>query len=118
MCNNSNIELITSSVEDHRSIELVDLLNSDAKKETRVYEIGNGMSRANKYFIVPELLHKILNQLRSCKERTLKVSPFKALFCRLKNSVYLILLTTKTSADNINWRYVEKLFRTRSFLKQ
>ena len=78
-CNKNNIDIIEAPVNDHRAIGLVEGLIQTIKKRPACIKEEKSSTNA---FHVKHALKIIIHQLRICKQRTTKISPFEALFWR------------------------------------
>ena len=76
-CNKNNIDIIEAPVNDHRAIEFVERLIQTIKN--RLASIKEEKS-SNNAFHVKHALKIIIHQLRICKQKTTKISPFEAHF--------------------------------------
>ena len=82
-CRKINIDIIEAPVNDHRAIGLVERLIQTIK--IRLACIKEEKS-TNNAFHVKHALKIIVHQLRKCKQKTAKISPFEAHFGRKPNT--------------------------------
>ena len=101
-CNKNNIEIIEAPVNDHRAIGLVERL---------IQKIKNRLARikeeilSTRAFHVKHALKIIIHQLRICKQRTTKTSPFEAHFGRNPNTP-LSVIATKPDLLNLSYKSI------------
>ena len=87
-CNKNNIEIIEAPVNDHRAIGLVERLLQTIKNRLACIKEEKLSTHA---FHVKHALKIIIHQLRICKQRTTKTSPFEAHFGRKPNTPLSVL---------------------------
>ena len=80
--NKNKIDIIESPLNDHRSIGLVERLTQTIKNRLACIKEENSSTNA---FHVKHALKIRIHQLRICKQRTTRMSPFKAHFGRKEN---------------------------------
>ena len=101
------IEIINAPVNDHRAIGLVERLLQTIKSRLACIKEEK---LANNAFHVKYALEIIIHQLRICKQKTTKISPFKAHFGRKPNTL-LSVFSTKLSNltyENIVNHYLDE----------
>ena len=101
-CNKNNIDIIEAPVNDHRAIGLVERLIQTIKK--RLACIKEEKSSINA-FHVKHALKIIIHNLRICKQRTTKISPFEAHFGRKPNTP-LSVISTKPKLSNLTYENI------------
>ena len=89
-CNKNNIDIIEAPVNDHRAIGLVERLIQTIKN--RLACIKEEKSSTND-FHVKHALKIIIHQLRICKRKRTKISPFGAHFGRKTNTLLSVIST-------------------------
>ena len=97
LCNKNNLDIIEAPVNDHRAIGLVDLPGrlSCIKEE----------KPSTNAFHVKHALTILLHQLRICKQKTTKISPFEAHFGRKPNTP-LSVISTKSKLSNLTYESI------------
>ena len=101
-CNKNNIEIIEAPVNDHRAIGLVERLIQRIKNRLACIKEEKLSTRA---FHVKHALKIIIHQLRICKQRTPKTSPFEAHFGRKPNTP-LSVIATKPNLLNLSYKII------------
>ena len=99
-CNKNNIEIIEAPVNDHRAIGLVERLIQTIKNRLACIKEEKLAAHA---FHVKHALKIIIHQLRICKQRTTKISPFEAHFGRKPNTP-LSVIATKPNLMNLSYK--------------
>ena len=99
-CNKNNIEIIEAPVNDHRAIGLVESLIQTIKNRLACIKEEKLATHA---FHVKHALKIIIHQLRICKQRTTKISPFEAHFGRKPNTP-LSVIATKPNLMNLSYK--------------
>ena len=87
----NNIDIIEAPVNDHRAIGLVERLIQTIKNRLACTKEENSSANA---FLVKHAFKTKIHQLRICKQRTTKVSPFEAHFGRKPNTPLSVISTT------------------------
>ena len=105
-CNKNNNDIIEAQVNDHRAIGLVESLIQTIKN--RLAYIKEEKSSANA-FHVKHALEIILHQLRICKQRTTKISPFEEHFGRNSNTPLSVILNT-TKLSNLTYENIANYY--------
>ena len=101
-CNKKNIDIIEAPVNDHRAIGLVERLNQTIKNRLACIKKEKSSTNA---FHVKHALKIIIHQLRICKQRTTKISPFEAHFGRKPNTP-LSVISTKPKLSNLTYENI------------
>ena len=101
-CNKNNIVIIEAPVNNHRAIGLVERLIQTIKN--RLASIKEE-KLSIKAFHVKHALKIIIHQLRICKQRTTKISPFEAHFRRKPNTP-LSVISTKPKLSNLTYENI------------
>ena len=101
-CNKNNIEIIEAPVNDHRAIGLVERLIQTIKNRLACIKEEKLSAHA---FHVKHALKIIIHQLRICKQRTTKTSPFEAHFGRKPNTP-LSVIATKPNLLNLSYKSI------------
>ena len=101
-CNKNNIEIIEAPVNDHRAMGLVERLIQTIKNRLACIKEEKLSTRA---FHVKQALKIIIHQLRICKQRTTKTSPFEAHFGRKPNTP-LSVIATKPNLLNLTYKNI------------
>ena len=101
-CNKNNIEIIEAPVNDHRAIGLVERLIQTIKNRLACIKEEKLSTHA---FHVKHALKIIIHQLRICKQRTTKTSPFEAHFGRKPNTP-LSVIATKPNLLNLSYKSI------------
>ena len=101
-CNKNNIEIIEAPVNDHRAIGLVERLIQTIKNRLACIKEEKLSTHA---FHVKHALKIIIYQLRICKQRTTKTSPFEAHFGRKPNTP-LSVIATKPNLLNLSYKSI------------
>ena len=99
-CNKNNIDIIEAPVNDHRAIGLVERLIQTIKNRLACIKEEKLPTLA---FHVKHALKIIIHQLRICKQRTTKISPFEAHFGRKPNTP-LSVIATKPNLHNLSYK--------------
>ena len=97
-CNETVTEIIEAAVNDHRAIGLVERLIQTIKNRLACIKEEKMLNNA---FHVEHALKTINRQLRICKQKTKKISPFEAYFC-LKPNTPLKVISTKPKLSNLS----------------
>ena len=97
-CNKTNIENIEAPVNDHCATGLVKGLIQRIKSRL---ECIKEEKSANNAFHVKYALKIIIHQLRICKQKTIRISPFEAHFGRKPNTP-LSVISTKHKLSNLS----------------
>ena len=103
-CNKNNIQIFEAPVNDHRAIGLVERLIQTIKN--RFACIKEEKSPSNT-FHVRHAIKIIIHQLRICKQKTTKISPFEAQFGQKPNTP-LSVITTKPKWSNLSYKKIVK----------
>ena len=82
-CTKNNITLIPAPANDHRAIGLVERLISTIKQRLACIKEANKVLNS---FTIKAALKSIIYQLRICKHKTTKLSPFESHFGRKTNT--------------------------------
>ena len=101
-CNKNNIDIIEAPVNDHRAIGLVERLIQTIKNRLACIKEEKLPTRA---FHVKHALKIIIHQLRICKQRTTKTSPFEAHFGRKPNTP-LSVIATRPNMSNLTYKNI------------
>ena len=101
-CNKNKIDIIEAPVNDHRAIGLVERLIQTIKK--RLAYIKGEKSSTNA-FHVKQALKIIIHQLRICKQKTTKISPFETHFGR-KPNIPLSVISTRLKLSNLTYESI------------
>ena len=101
-CNKNNIDIIEAPVNDHRAIGLVERLIQTIKNRLTCIKEEKLPTRD---FHVKHALKIIIHQLRICKQRTTKTSPFEAHFGRKPNTP-LSVIATKPNLLNLTYKNI------------
>ena len=101
-CNEDNIDIIEAPVNDHRAIGLVERLIQIIKNRLAYIKEEKLPTHA---FHVKHALKIIIHQLRICKQRTTKTSPFEAHFGRKPNTP-LSVIATKPNLSNLTYKNI------------
>ena len=100
--NKNNIDIIEAPVNDHRAIGLVERLIQTIKNRLACIKEEKLPTRA---FHVKHALKLIIHQLRICKQRTQKTSPFEAHFGRKPNTP-LSVIATRPNLSNLTYKNI------------
>ena len=95
-CTKNNIQLIPAPANDHRAIGLVERLIGTIKQ--RLACIKDASKEVNT-FTIKAALKSIIYQLRICKHKTTKLSPFESHFGRKANTPLSNISTQPKSSD-------------------
>ena len=101
-CNKNNIDIFEAPVNEHRDIGLVERLIQTIKNRLAVIKEEKLPTRA---FHVKHALKIIIHQLRICKQRTTKTSPFGANFGRKPNTP-LSVIATRPNLLNLTYKNI------------
>ena len=101
-CNKNNIDIIEAPVNDHRAIGLVERLIQTIKNRLACIRKEKLPTRD---FHVKHALKIIIHQLRICKQRTTKTSPFEAYFGRKPNTP-LRVIAIKPNLLNLTYKHI------------
>ena len=106
-CKQHNINVITAPANDHRAIGLVERLIQTIKRRLGCMKLDT----RNNTFTIKEAIKSIVYQLRICKQKTTKVTPFQAHFGRKPNTPLSNISTTPKSSnlsyENILHHYLD-----------
>ena len=106
-CKQNNISIITAPANDHRAIGLVERLIQTIRRRLCFMEIDN----RNNIFTIQEAIKSIVYQLRICKQKTTKVTPFQAHFGKKPNTplsnISMIPISSNLSFENILSHYLD-----------
>ena len=97
-CNKNNIQIIEAPVNDHCAIGLVERLIQTIKNRLACNKEEKSASNT---FHIRHALKIIIHQLRICKRKTTKISPFEARFGRKPNTP-LSVIATKPKLSNLS----------------
>ena len=95
-CTKNNITLIPAPANDHRAIGLVERLISTIKQRLACIKEANKELNS---FTIKAALKSIIYQLRICKHKTTKLSPFESHFGRKANTPLSNISTKPNSSD-------------------
>ena len=95
-CTNNNIALIPAPANDHLAIGLVERLISTIKQRLACIKEANKELNS---FTIKAALKSIIYQLRICKHKTTKLSPFESHFGRKANTPLSNKSTKPNSSD-------------------
>ena len=95
-CMKNNITLIPAPANDHRAIGLVERLIGTIKQRLACIKEANKKSNS---FTIKAALKSIIYQLRICKHKTTKFSPFESHFGRKANTLLSNISTQPKSSD-------------------
>ena len=101
-CNRNNIEFIEAPVNDHRAIGLVERLIQTIKSRLACIKEEK---MANNALHVKHALKIVILQLRICKQKTIKASPFEARFGKKPNTP-LSVISTKPSLSSFSYENI------------
>ena len=101
-CNKNNNDIIEAPVNDHRAIGLVERLIQTIKNRLACIKEEKLSTKA---FHVKHALKTIIHQLRICKQRKTKISPFEAHFGRKPNTL-LSVIATKPKLSNLTYENI------------
>ena len=101
-CNKNNIDIIEAPVNDHRAIRLVERLIQTIKNGLACIKEEKVPTRE---FHVKHALKIIIHQLRICKQRTTKTSPFETHFGRKPNTP-LSVIATRPNLLNLTYKNI------------
>ena len=99
-CSQNNIQLIEAPIHDHRAIGLVERLIQTIKNRLACIKTA-----ARYHFNVKASINSIIYQLRICRQKTINISPFEALFGR-KADTPLINVTTKPDPKSLTYKNI------------
>ena len=106
-CKQHNINIITAPTNDHRAIGLVERLVQTIKRRLSCIKLDS----RNKTFTIKETIKSIVYQLRICKQKATKVTPFQAQFGRKPNTpqsnISTIPNSSNLSYENILHHYLD-----------
>ena len=106
-CKQHNINILPAPVNDHRAIGLVERLIQTIKRRLGCMKLDN----RNKTFTIKEAIKSIVYQLRICKQKTTRVTPFQAHLRRKPNTPLSNKSTTPKSSnlsyENILHHYLD-----------
>ena len=95
-CMKNNITLIPAPANDHRAIGLVETLIGTIKRRLACIKEANKELNS---FTIKAALKSIIHQLRICKHKTTKLSPFESHFGRKANTPLSNISTQPKSSD-------------------
>ena len=98
LCKRNNIELIYAPNNDHRPIGLVERLIQTVKRRLGCIKLDPNQ----KPFNIKNALQNISFELRTCRKKNSKLSPFEAHYGRKANTA-LSNITSKPNIKNLNW---------------
>ena len=98
LCKRNNIELIYAPANDHRPIGLVERLIQTVKRRLGCIKLDPNQ----KPFNIKNALQNISFELRTCRKKISKLSPFEAHYGRKANTA-LSNITSKPNIKNLNW---------------
>ena len=101
-CMKNDITLIPAPANDHRAISLVERLISTIKQRLACIKEANKELNS---FTIKAALKSILYQLRICKHKTTKFSPFKSHFGRKANTPHSNI-STKPHPSNLSYEKI------------
>ena len=104
-CNKNNIDTIEAPVNDHRAIGLVERLVQTVKNRLACIKEEKLSTRDFCDFHVKHALKIIIHQLRICKQKTTKTSPFEANFRRKPNTP-LSVIATRPNLLNLTYKNI------------
>ena len=102
--NKNNIEIIRALVNDHCAIGLVERLIQTIKSRLACTKEKKSAKNA---FQVKHALKIVIHQLRICKQKTTKILPFEAHFCK-KSNTPLSVISTKPKLSNPSYKNIIK----------
>ena len=97
-CKQHNINILTAPANDHRAIGLVERLIQTIIRRLSCMKLDN----RNQSFTIKEAIKSIVYQIRICKQKTTKVTPFQAHFGRKPNTP-LINISTVPKSSNFSY---------------
>ena len=92
----NDITLITAPANDHRAIGLVERIISTIKQRLAIIKEAN---KERNWFTIIAALKSVTYQLRICKHKTTKLSPFEPHFGRKANTPLSSLSAKPHSSD-------------------
>ena len=101
-CNKNKIQFIEAPVNDHRAVGLVKRIIQTVKNRLACIKEEK---LKNNTFHVRRALKLIINQLRIFKQKTIKISPFKAHSGRKPNTP-LSVIATKPTLSNLSYENI------------
>ena len=105
LCKRNNIELIYAPANDHRPIGLVERLVQTVKRRLGCIKLDPNQ----KPFNIKNALQNISFELRTCRKKNSKLSPFEAHNGRNANTA-LSNITSKPNIKNLNWSNTLKYY--------
>ena len=99
LLNRNNIKSIFAPANDHRSIGLVERLIQTVKRRLRCIKLDPKLRPFN----IKQSLRQITQELRICRKKATKISPFEAHFGRCANTP-ITNITTKPKVKTYNGR--------------
>ena len=99
-CSQNNIQLIEAPIHDHRAIGLVERLI-----QTIRIRLACIKTAARNQFNMKTSINSIIYQLRICRQKTVKISPFEAHFGRKANTP-IINITTKPDSKSLSYKNI------------
>ena len=100
-CKQHNINIITAPANDHRAIGLVERLIQTIKRRLSCMKLDS----RNNTFTIKEAVKSIVYQLRICKQKTTKVTPFQAHFGGKPNTP-LSNISTRPKSSNLSYENI------------
>ena len=98
--NQNNIQLIAALIHDHRAIGLVERLIQTIKNRLACIKTA-----ARNQFKLKASINSIIYQLRTCRQKTINISPFEAHFCR-KAITPLSNLSTEPDPSSLTYKQI------------
>ena len=105
LCKRNNIELIYAPANDNRPIGLVERLIQTVKRQLGCIKLDSNQ----KPFNIKNALQNISFELRTCRKKNSKLSPFEAHYGRKANTA-LSIITSKPNIKNLNWSNILKYY--------
>ena len=99
-CSQNNILLIEAPTHDHRAIGLVERLIQTFKNRLACIKTA-----AQKQFNLKTSINSKIYQLRICRQKTIIISPFEALFGRKANTT-LSNISTETDPNSLTYKRI------------
>ena len=100
LCSQNNIQLIEAPIHDHRAIGPAERLIQTIKNHLDCIK-----TTARNQFNLKASIHSIIYQLRICRQKTIKISPFEAHFGRKANTP-LSNISTKPDPKNLTYKHI------------
>ena len=105
LCKRYNINLIYAPANDHRPIGLVERLIQTIKRRLGCIKLDPNQ----KPFNIKNALQNLSFELRTCRKKNSKLSPFEAPYGRKANTA-LTNITSKPNIKNLNWSNTVKYY--------